>query len=172
MYIVNVSKCWRSLQISQNEMGKVIGVTPQRVAQLKKDGTVVADDQGKILLVQSLQNIHRLDQGDSGAEGVSLDEERALHEKAKREMAEIKLGEMKNDMHSTDDIIYIIGNMVVVFRRTLLSLPSKMATSLAGKSPEDINEILTKEITRALQELSEFDAEKLADMDVEGDDDE
>ena len=87
-------------------------------------------------------------------------------------MAEIKLGEMKNDMHSTDDIIYLIGNMVVVFRRTLLSLPSKMATSLAGKSPEDINEILTKEITRALQELSEFDAEKLADMDVEGDDDE
>ena len=79
---------------------------------------------------------------------------------------------MKNDLHKTADIVYLVGNMVIVFRRTLLALPSKMATSLAGKTPEDINEILTKEINRALKELSEFDAAKLAEIDSDDDEEE
>ena len=37
---------------------------------------------------------------------------------------------------------------------------------------EDINEILTKEINRALKELSEFDAAKLAEIDAKNDEEE
>ncbi len=46
----------------------------------------------------------------------------------------MKLGELKNELHKTSDITYLVGNMVVVFRHTLLALPSKMATSLARQN--------------------------------------
>ena len=138
---------------------------------MRKNDEVVCDENGKILLVQSLEQIYNKNSQNS-CENVSFEEERALHEKAKREIAELKLGELKNDLHKTADIVYLVGNMVIVFRRTLLALPSKMATSLAGKTPEDINEILTKEINRALKELSEFDAAKLAEIDAENDEEE
>lgn len=138
---------------------------------MRKNDEVVCDENGKILLVQSLERIYNKNNQNS-CENVSFEEERALHEKAKREIAELKLGELKNDLHKTADIVYLVGNMVIVFRRTLLALPSKMATSLAGKTPEDINEILTKEINRALKELSEFDAAKLAEIDSDDDEEE
>ena len=138
---------------------------------MRKNDEVVCDENGKILMVQSLERIYNKNNQNS-CENVSFEEERALHEKAKREIAELKLGELKNDLHKTADIVYLVGNMVIVFRRTLLALPSKMATSLAGKTPEDINEILTKEINRALKELSEFDAAKLAEIDSDDDEEE
>lgn len=138
---------------------------------MRKNDEVVCDENGKILLVQSLERIYNKNNQNS-CENVSFEEERALHEKAKREIAELKLGELKNDLHKTTDIVYLVGNMVIVFRRTLLALPSKMATSLAGKTPEDINDILTKEINRALKELSEFDAAKLAEIDSDDDEEE
>lgn len=168
---MNVSKSWRNLIISQSEMAKILKVTQQRISQMRKNDEVVCDENGKILLVQSLEQIYNKNNQNS-CENVSFEEERALHEKAKREIAELKLGELKNDLHKTADIVYLVGNMVIVFRRTLLALPSKMATSLAGKTPEDINEILTKEINRALKELSEFDAAKLAEIDAENDEEE
>ena len=161
---MNVSKSWRNLIISQSEMAKILKVTQQRISQMRKNDEVVCDENGKILLVQSLEQIYNKNSQNS-CESVSFEEERALHEKAKREIAELKLGELKNDLHKTAD-------MVIVFRRTLLALPSKMATSLAGKTPEDINEILTKEINRALKELSEFDAAKLAEIDAKNDEEE
>ena len=166
---MNVSKSWRNLIISPSEMAKILKVTQQRISQMRNNDEVVCDENGKLLLVQSLERIYNKNNQNS-CENVSFEEERALHEKAKREIAELKLGELKNDLHKTADIVYLVGNMVLVFRRTLLALPSKMATSLAGKTPEDINEILTKEINRALKELSEFDAAKLAE--IESDDDE
>lgn len=169
---MNVTKCWRDLIISQREFAKILGLTPQRVSQLVRDQELVCNDEGKIMLVQSLMFWHRQSAGNTdGGKGVSYDEEKALHEKAKREIAELKLGELKNELHKTSDITYLVGNMVVVFRRTLLALPSKMATSLAGKTPEDINEMLTKEINRALKDLSEFDAAKLENIDGGDDDD-
>jgi phage terminase Nu1 subunit (DNA packaging protein) len=168
---VNVSKCWRELIISQREFAKIVGLTQQRVSQMCRDEELVCDDEGKILLTQSLVFLHRQAAEKKGDAEVSYDEEKALHEKAKREIAELKLGELKNELHKTSDITYLVGNMVVVFRRTLLALPSKMATSLAGKTPEDINELLTKEINRALKELSEFDASKLENLDAGDDND-
>lgn len=168
---MNVSKCWRSLVISQSEMAKILGVTQQRISQMRQNEELVCDDDGKILLIQSLDFLHKQELEKNGGKDVAFEKERALHEKAKREIAELKLGELKNELHKTSDIVYLVGNMVVVFRRTLLALPSKMATSLAGKPPEDINEMLTAEINRALKDLSEFDAAKLENIDSGDDDD-
>lgn len=169
---MNVSRCWRSLIISQAELSKVLKVSQQRISQMAKNEELSLDENGKILLIQSLQRIYKQNEEKEDKKTVSFEEEKALHERAKREIAELQLGEMRNDLHKTSDIEYLVGNMVIVFRRTMLALPSKMATSLAGKTPEDINEILTKEINYALKELSEFDAEKLVNVDVAAEDDE
>lgn len=161
---MNVSRLWNNLTITQTEMGRILGVTQQRVGQLIKEGVMVTNDSNKILLVQSLQSFYKKDLAEEKEKHVSYDEEKALHERAKREIAELKLGELKNDLHKTEDIVFLVGGMVTIFRRHLLALPSKLAVSLAGKSPEDINEELTKHINGALTELSTFDASKLVNI--------
>lgn len=93
---MNVTKCWRDLIISQREFAKILGLTPQRVSQLVRDQELVCNDEGKIMLVQSLMFWHRQSAGNvDGGKGVSYDDEKALHEKAKREIAELKLGSSK-----------------------------------------------------------------------------
>ncbi len=92
---------------------------------------------------------------------ISLDREKTLHEKAKREIAELKLGELKGQLHRTEDIDFMLGGLITVLRRNLLAMPAKMATSLVGKDTDEVNEIMTKYINSALSELATFKAADL-----------
>lgn len=161
---MNVSKCWRNLEISQGEMAKIMRVTQQRISQLVKENALVCSKNGKILLVQSLLQVYEKNKEEKDKKAISYDKEKALHEHVKREMAELKLGEMKNDLHKTEDILFIWGNMVTEFRRTLLALPAKMATTLVGKTSEEIDSIITEYIYHALKRLSELDADELVNV--------
>lgn len=172
---MNVSRAWRNLQISQVEFGKILGLSQSQVSRLNEIDTFAKDKNGKILLVQSLQKYYALKQEETEQKEVSFDKEHALLERAKREKAELELGEMRNDLHKTDDIMLLVGGMVVEFRQRLLSIPSKMATTLVGKSQEEIQEILTKEIHLALTDLSQLKGKDLVrqyDADEEERDDE
>lgn len=158
---MNVSAAWRRLQISQAKMGEILGISQQHVSRLVENGTLEKDKQGKILLVQSLKKYYTLRADEMEKQEVSFEKERALNERAKREMNELRLGREKHDLHKTEDILFLVGGMVIEFRQRILSLPSKMATSLVGKSQEEINNILTQQLTATLTELSRLDADAL-----------
>lgn len=89
----------------------------------------------------------------------SLEYEKWLHEKAKREKAEIELAHIKKEMHKADEVEKVQNHMVMAFRSKMLSLPSKVALQLANKDdPKLIEAILERDIQEALSELAEYNS--------------
>lgn len=86
----------------------------------------------------------------------SLDYEKFLHEKAKREKAEIELAHIKGTLHHASEVERVMTRMLSDFRAKLLALLSKVAPVLiARKEIVVIQDIFQKEIYEALQEFSD-----------------
>lgn len=166
---VKLQKITEETIVSASSMALVLGITTARLRQLVGESVVEKRGQNKYGLVEC---VRRYFNHKSKSATVSFDKEHTLLEKAKRETAELELAKKRRDVHSTDDIEMAVGNILVVFKRTMLSMPHKLAKQLEGKSAAKISEILTKEINDGLLELSQFDAAKLGDniSDTEKDD--
>lgn len=86
--------------------------------------------------------------------------ERTRHEKAKREIAEMELAQMKGIMHKADDVERVMNDMLSAFRAKILSLPTKVAPLLVAYNDiATIQDIIQKEVHEALSELSNYDPE-------------
>lgn len=155
--------------VNSQSLGKILGISPQRVRQLVADGVIKREENRKYRLIDNVQAYYNYKTKDTTAD---FDKEHTLLEKAKRQMAELALAEKKKDLHRTSDIEIMVGGMITVFKRNMLSIPNKTAKACEGKSTAQISEILTKEINNALIELSKFDANKLGEYneDTEEDD--
>lgn len=91
--------------------------------------------------------------------------EKARHEKAKRELAELELQKRRNEVHDAADVELVMTDMLTNLRNQLLGLPAKMAPQLANRDKDYIDQALTDEIQSRLTELSDYSP----DMFVEGD---
>lgn len=162
---MKITKDLKKLTTTQAEMAKILGITQPRVHQLIADGIIIRDNTEGVLVVQSVKNFYKVKaQIRDPDDPADYEKEKALHEKAKRELTELELAEKRGDMHCTADIELTVGGLITVFKKNALAIPSKMAPILAGKTAEDIKELLTQEEIRCLTELSRFDANKLGEV--------
>ncbi|WP_307972971.1 hypothetical protein [uncultured Dialister sp.] len=121
-----------------------------------KEGMLPIDETGSPLLVEGIKAYCRMKKQAVEDEDVDFDKERALHEKAKREIAELKLDKMRKNAYSAAVVEYVMTAMAANLRTQLLGMPSKLAPFLEGKSKEEIYSLITKEIEEKLSELSEY----------------
>lgn len=156
---------------TQTQMARALKVSQQRVSQMVKDGTLPVDAGGSPLLVEGIRRYYSGKTGTDGDGSVDFDKEKALHEKAKREIAELQLSKMKKNAYSARVVEYVMTAMVANLRTQLLGLPSKLAPMLEGKTKEDIYIAMTKEIEEKLAELAEYSPD-LFDEEAEEDEDE
>ncbi|MBO4780502.1 MAG: hypothetical protein J5497_07695 [Selenomonadaceae bacterium] len=146
----------KQMTVSQTQLGKAIGVSTPRVNQLIDEGVVVRDEMsqsGQVMLFESLQN-YFLSKNVSG-DNVNFWKERGLHERAKRELAELKLSKSRGEVYDATTVESVLVELLTNFRNKLLGLPSKYATRLEGKSRAEIYSTLTTAIEEELTELSE-----------------
>lgn len=171
---MKISKGLSNLTTTQTGMAQVLGVTQPRVHQLIQDGIILKDPAGNVLVIESLKNYYKQKAAIEDTEDVDLAKERALHEKAKREIAELKLAKMQGSVYDARTVELVMTEMYSNLRTQLLGLPSKLAPILEGKSKEEIYTAMTKELEEKLSELSQYSPELFLDSDVEeaGDDDE
>ena len=83
-------------------------------------------------------------------------EEKAWHERAKRQLAELELQKRKNEVHDAADVELVMTDMLTNLRSQLLGLPAKMAPQLANRDKDFIDQALTDEIHARLTELSDY----------------
>lgn len=148
----------KEIAVKQKELAIAIGVTPARVSQLIKDGIVIRDEKnpsGAVLLYESLKNyfqtaVKRTDTG------IDINEERAKFERARRVMEEMKVAKAMRKLYDAKTVELVMTEELSTLRTQLLGLPSKFAPILEGKTREEINEIMTREIEGKLAELSEY----------------
>ena len=144
--------------VTQTQLGKILGVTQQRVNQLIDEKIVFRDESSKggaVMLIDSLREYY-LSKNASKDEGESVNfwRERARNEKAKRELNELKLSRARGELYDADIVESTICESLTNFRNKLLGLPNKLAPQLVGKTAGQINEILTEEIEDVLNELA------------------
>lgn len=175
----NVKKDISDVIVNTDVMAELFGYTRQRVNQLAKEGVLEKQAPGRFLLLRNIKkyiDFIRISQIGEDEEGATAQywEEKALHEKAKRETAELKLAKMRGQLHDAADVELAITNMLVTFRNRILGAPQKVAPKIIGlNNLAEIMDVISVELLEALNELSEYDPAMFAGgEDTEEEDDE
>lgn len=151
---------YKEWAVSQTMLGKILGVSQQRVNQLIDEDVALRDESSKsgaVLLIDSLRNYYlskRLTADEGGGE-VNFWKEKSLHERAKRELTELKVRERKGELYEAEIVEQVMLEQLTNFRTKLLGLPAKFAAQLEGKSRAEIYDSLNAEIENCLEELSQ-----------------
>lgn len=169
-----------SLTVSAAVLGSIFGVTDRRIRQMAEEGIIDRVSKGRYNLVESLKNyILSLklavdsNSGDSPDGELDIEEEKALHERVKRHISELKLQTMKGELHKAENVQMVMSDMLSAFKTRMMNIPSKTAPVLEERDAGYIKEKLTAEVTEALNELKEYDPKSFyGDEYVEGEDDE
>lgn len=153
-----------SITVSAAVLGEMFGVTDRRIRQMAEEGIVIRASKGRYKLVDSIKSY--LLTLKLAAEGVGVeladgeidfDEEKALHERVKRHISELKLQIMKGEVHKAEDVETVMMDMLVTFKTKIMGIPSKAAPILENRDAAFIKDRLTKEVTEALNELKDYD---------------
>lgn len=161
----------KKITVTQRAFAGCIGVTQPRVSQLIKDGIVLQDDSstsGGVYLVSGIINYMRSKAGASEEEDIDYMQEKAKHEKTKREIAELRLAKMEHSVYDAHTVELVMTEQNSNLRTQLLGLPSKLAPQLEGKKKEEIYTIMTREIEEKLEELAEYSPEIFMQEEIEG----
>lgn len=153
MKLVGNYKEWA---VSQTQLGKILEVSQPRINQLIDEKIVLRDETSKnsaVLLIDSLRNYY-LSKNATGS-GVDFWKEKGLHERAKRELTELKVQERKGELYEAETVEQVMIEQLTNFRTKLLGLPAKFAAQLEGKSRAEIYDSLNAEIENCLSELAE-----------------
>ena len=139
-----------STTVSAAVLGNIFSVTDRRIRQMAAEGANTDDPDGEI----------------------NIDEEKALHERIKRHISELKLQVMKGDLHKAEDVERVMMDMLAAFKTRLMNIPSKVAPALENRDAAYIKDRLTKEVLEVLNELKDYNPKDFySDEYVEGEGD-
>ena len=144
------------MTVSQRQMAAALGLSTTRVNELLNEKVLVRDESrvdGRLMLFESLQNYFLSRKTTS--DGVNFWNERALHEKVKRELSELKLEQERGEVYKASEVEAVLTEMLIDFRNKLSGLGHKLAVQLEGKTATAICDIINSEIELNLKELSE-----------------
>ena len=136
------------------ELARLLGITDRRVRQLADEEILTREPEGDYLLPEVIAEYYAYKYKTD--ESVDLMKEKALHEKAKRELAELELAKRRNEVHDAEDVQIVMVDMLTKLRSQLLGLPTKMAKLLVERDASYIDAALTQEIEERLKELSDY----------------
>lgn len=172
--VTDISK----ITVSASVLGNLFGVTDRRIRQMAEEGILERAAKGRYKLVDSLKNYIltlKLSAEGTGIDNpdgeIDINEEKALHERVKRHISELKLRTMKGELHKSADVERVMTDMLAAFRTRILSIPSKVAPVLEFRDANDIKERLLAECTEALSELKDYDPKAFYPEEYVGDGD-
>lgn len=142
--------------VNADYLASALGVTRRRINQLIREKVLIRHENGEIPLLESLRRFYENKYRAEGATQGDYWQEKTKHEKIKREMTEINLAKIRNQMHDARNVEMVMTEMLTNLRTQLMGLPSKLAPQLDGKSKVEIFAAMTKEIEEKLAELSEY----------------
>lgn len=145
--------------VNSKEMALILGVSSSRVRQLTGEKALVRASYGKYDLPASIEAYinYRLNKEKPDGELDKTTEE-ALWTRARRKKTELELQIMRGELHRSEDVERVMNDMLAAFRAKILSIPSKFAPQVVGKTEiPPIKEVLKKGVHEALEELTDYD---------------
>ncbi len=153
-----------AITVNSASLEKIIGVSDRRVRQLAEEGILIRAAHGRYKLMESITNYIltikvAMESGNmESADGeLDLEEEKALHEKVKRHISELKLQTMRGELHKSGDVERVMTDMLVAMKTKLLAMPAKLAPVLVARHDIDfVRNAVSREVMEALNELKEY----------------
>lgn len=144
--------------VGTSDLADVLGVTVRWIQKLTKDEILVQLDRGKFDLAENVQryigyvkNMHE----DNDGQEIDYNLEKALHERAKRKIAEMDLAEKEQTLIQIDEVEKLLEKMVGLFKSRCLTIPSKVAPLIQFETELPvIISLLKQDIDEALMELA------------------
>ena len=153
----------QNLVVSSKVLEDLLGVSDRMIRYMAEEGILERDSHGKYRFMQSVKNyITTLKIAGSkktaelNGETLDLDAERAIHERYKRQITEIKLQLIQGRVHRAEDVEAVMTDMLERFKAKIVSMPVKLAKRLEGENCVSIQEILEEEMHDALEELAGY----------------
>lgn len=156
---------FEELMVSSKVLESLFGVKDRTIRDLADKGILKRDSHGKYLFWNSTKsyitalkvaNAGKSSKRTSDETGLDLEEEKAQHERLKRQITEIKLLLIKGQVHKAEDVEAVMTDMFARFKSKITALPSKLAKKLEGKTRTEIQRILKTDIDNALVELASY----------------
>ena len=137
------------------------GVSVQRVSQLIGEGVVIREPAGAgVMLADSIRNYY-LNKATLGSlKENSYQEEKRLHEKAKRQLAELKLAKALGKVYEADVVEKALIELLTNVRTNLYNIIPRIKPLIKECDETEIEVALQTEIENVLAELAEFDSSK------------
>ncbi len=166
--------------VNTSELATISGLTIRRIQQLIQDGTIPTVERGKINLSAGIRALVRHSSRNLTAEDIRIERKRrkadADLKASKAEILRLEAEEMFNRMHRAEDVEAVTNDMVYTIRAALLSLPGRLAGSVAeAATPPEASAVIRKEILNTLTELSDYEfsperySERLREREALGD---
>lgn len=152
--------------VTTAQISEILDVSTRRIQQLAKEGVLVRISHGSFDLKASIKSyiefrISREQEDDE----LDKTTEEALWTRARRQKTELELQIMRGDLHRSEDVKRVMNDMIGAFRARILSIPSKFAPQLVGKTEiPPIKAILKNAVFETLEELAEYDPVAFYDM--------
>ena len=157
---MKVSGNIKEITVTQTALARALGLTPARINQMIELELVIRDEKdtsGGVFLFESLKNYWMTK--NAAKEDADLFKEKALHERVKRQRAELKLAQEEGRLYEATTVEAVMIEQLVGLRTHLLGLGVKMAARLEGKSRSEIAAMIDEEIEERLRELSDYKPE-------------
>lgn len=144
--------------IDTKRLANMLELSERRVRQLKNDGIIKEHTRGSGLYDPfAAVPAYILFLRDKNGGSVDYNAERAKLIRAKRKVEEYELQLKEGELHKSEDIELIMGDMLLRFKARLMSIPAKASPNLAAEqSREKVYKMLKGYIDEALEELSDF----------------
>ena len=156
--------------VSSQVLADVLGIKERTVREREKAGDIHKSGPGQYLLAESVQgyiefirtkktNQH---DGGGGESGGDYEAHRSRLTGAKADMAEIQAETMKGNYHEAGAVEAVWTDMLMNCRSKFLAIPSKLTPRLRKESSAvKIRAILETAVTEALNELSDYDPDRV-----------
>lgn len=145
---------------SENRLSKLFGFSERKVRTYFKEARV----QPGMYDLEKVIQIY--------VENTSGDDEVAEARKVETETKKFKLSILQGEYHRADDIAILVTDMLIRFKQKMTAIPVKTSIELLNKSNRrEIEEILRKNISEALEELSEYKNLRAIEVETDGTED-
>lgn len=148
-------------------VASLFNLSKRRVQQLAKDGIIEGRKIEGVYQFDLLSTVRKYiaylsdkangrDQKNRKTEEEKLAAEADL-KRAKADMAELQLKELRGQMHRSEDVEAITTDLVYTIRSMIIALPGRLAVDVAAvETAPEASEIIRRECYAVLEELSNY----------------
>lgn len=143
--------------VSAQELANLLACTTQYVYMLAKQGVLVKEGPS-FPLAENIQKYLQFLESKKISDKTSYWVEKAKHERALRQMSEIRLEQLNNKLHDAKTVEAVMNDMMAFFRKRTLAIADETPSKLVGiKNPAEICDILTDAVKEALSDMSNYE---------------